>query len=70
MSLLWGRARPFSRGGVGRFDRGAYLDNIGLRIFTNNVVRVRRIDVARDLHSRHPLACDVVLVQHVHSPHA
>ena len=64
MPLLWGRARPSSEGGMGGFDRGAHLDNVGLGIVANDVARVRRI--ARNSRARCSHARDVVLEQHAH----
>ena len=62
-----GVVRPSSEGGMGGFDRGADLDNVGLGIVANDVARVRRI--ARNSRARCSHARDVALEQHAHFPH-
>ena len=52
--LLRRRARPCRKGGVGGRDRGVSLSGVGLRIFADDVVRVRRIDVSGDADAIRP----------------
>jgi hypothetical protein len=66
MTLLRRRARPAGRGRLRCSDGGACLSRIGLRVFSDDVIGIRRIDVARDGRAGDPLAADEILVMDGH----
>ena len=63
VALLRRRPRPGWKGGARGFDRAVRLHSVGLRVFADDVVGVRRIDVATDSRAADPFSGDKVLVR-------
>ena len=61
--LLRRRSRPGRERGMRGFNRGVGLSDVGLRIFADKVVCIRRIDVASDTGAVDPFSGDKVLVR-------
>ncbi len=64
--LLRCRARPFGERRLGRGDRLQRLGRIGLRIFADDVIGIRRVDVSADAGTLGPFTGDIVLLNGVH----
>ena len=63
MPLLRRRPRPSGKRSVRGLDRSVRLCGVGLRVFADKVVCVRRVDVASDARAVDPFSGDKVLVR-------
>ena len=63
VALLRRRARPGGKRRMRGLDRGVRLSRVGLCVFADDVIRVRRVDVASDASAVDPFSRDKVLVR-------
>ena len=63
VALLRRRARPGGKRRMRGLDRRIGLGGVGLSVFADDIVGVRRIDVARDARAVDPFAGDEVLMR-------